>query len=383
MTKKILIINPFGVGDVLFSTALIIALKKERFGCYIGYICNMRTKEILQTNPDVDEIFVFERDEHRSLWNKSKIECIKNFFNFWDTIRKRKFDTIFDLSLGKEYAFFCWLAGIKERRGFNYKGRGKFLTHKIPFDGFNDKPVAEYYLDLVGSRLVASPLTRTVRSGGDYCSSEAKGRAENRKLKTVLVPTDSDRIYIDNFLKESGVKEEDILVGIAPGGGISFGKKNQGRRRWSPEKFSELADRIIRKFNAKIVLIWGSEEKDVVKKIVSLMKQNPLVAPKTTIREMAALYKRCKIIICSEGGPLHVASSQGVKTISIFGPVDEKVYGPYPPSEKHTVIKSNIDCRPCYKHFKLPKCDTRKCLEDISVEKVFNAICFQLKEERR
>ncbi|MBU1853237.1 MAG: glycosyltransferase family 9 protein [Candidatus Omnitrophica bacterium] len=354
MIGKILIINPFGVGDVLFSTPLVSLIKKIYPGCYIGYICNIRTKDIIETNPEVSELFVFERDEYRALWKSSKVSCIKKFFNFWHEIKRRKFDVVIDLSLGKEYAFLCWLAGIKERLGFNYKGRGWFLTHKIAFNGFNDKPVSEYYLDIIRLRFDASQIDRP---------------------QTVLFPSPKDEEYIGNFLKESGVKEEDILVGIAPGGGISFGAKEQERRRWGVKEFAGLVDRIVKKFNVKVVLIWGLEEEPLVRKIAESMTERALIAPNTRIREMAALCKRCKIVICSEGGPLHIASSQGIKTISIFGPVDEKVYGPYPPSENNVVISSDVDCRPCYKRFKLSECNTRKCLERISIDKVFDAVC--------
>jgi ADP-heptose:LPS heptosyltransferase len=151
---------------------------------------------------------------------------------------------------------------------------------------------------------------------------------------------------------------------------MSFGQKNQDRRRWPAKKFAELADKI----NAKIVLIWGPGEESLIKEIVSLMKQKPLIAPTTKIREMAELCKRCKLVICSEGGPLHIASSQGVKTISIFGSVDDKIYGPYPASEKSVVITSKVECRPCYKKFKLPECDSRKCLESITVDEVLKEI---------
>ena len=344
---RILIINPFGIGDVLFSTALVSRVKKEYPASYIAYICNIKTKDILETNPAIDEVFVFERDEYRFLWRKSKTACIKKFFNFWKEIKKREFNIVFDLSLGKEYAFLCWLIGIRERRGFDYKGRGRFLNHRIPFDGFNDKPVAEYYLDLI--RLPKSLYN-------DFGSRN-----------TVLVTTEEDKTYIDNFLRQSGIKDSDVLVGIAPGGGMSFGRKNQDRRRWSAQKFAELADNI----NAKIVLIWGPGEENLIKEIASLMKQKSLVAPATKIREMAELCKRCKLVICSEGGPLHIAVSQGVNTVSIFGPVDEKAYGPYPKSGKNVVITSGVECRPCYKKFKLPECTDKRCMEDISVDEVF------------
>ena len=366
MTKNILIINPFGIGDVLFSTVLVRQLRKDNPNSYIAYICNLKVKDILVTNPDINEVLVFERDEYRNEWEKSKIKGIKKFLGFWREIKKKKFDVIFDLSLGKEYAFFCWWSGIKDRRGFNYKGRGRFLNYKIPFDGFNDKSIAEYYLDL---------LNKPRRWPEASCGVEA--------VKTVLVTTDLDKACIDAFLNLSGIKDSDIIVGIAPGGGMSFGSKNQDRRRWPVEKFAELADKIIStsevdvhrlRKSKKIILIWGPGEEGLIKEIASLMKQKPLIAPATKIREMAELCKRCKLVICSEGGPLHIANSQGVKTISIFGPVDEKVYGPYPKSEKNIVITSDADCRPCYKKFKLPDCEHKKCLEDISVDNVFDTI---------
>jgi len=359
MRKNILVINPFGIGDVLFSTPLVRQLRKVNSSGYIAYICSLKVKDILATNPDINEVLVFERDEYRNEWKRSKIAGIKKFLEFWSEIKKKKFDVVFDLSLGKEYALLCWWIGIKDRRGFNYKNRGRFLNHKIEFDGFNDKPVAEYYLDLLSVRRT-EPLFRSPNG------------------TKVLITTDEDKACIDAFLNLSSVKNSDILVGIAPGGGMSFGRKNQDRRRWPAEKFAVLADKIVEKFNAKIILIWGPGEEDLIKEIASLTKQKPLIALSTKIREMAELCKRCKLVICSEGGPLHIANSQGVKTISIFGPVDENVYGPYPKSDKSIVIASNVSCRPCYKKFKLPECDNKKCLESISVDHVFNIISSKL-----
>jgi heptosyltransferase-2 len=355
MRKNILIINPFGIGDVLFSTPLISAVKKLYSECYIAYICNSKAKDILTTNPDVNEVFVFERDEYRELWKKSKLAAAKKFLGFWRNIKKRKFDIVFDLSLGKEYAFFCWRSGIKDRRGFDYKGRGRFLNNRIPFDGFNDKSIAEYYLDLLSISL-----------------KEPLFRSENGN--TVLMITDEDKVYINNFLSHSGVNKDDILIGIAPGGGMSFGQEKQDRKRWPPEKFAELGNRIFEKFNVKVVLIWGPGEEELIEDIANGMKIKPLVAPKTTVRESAFLMKRCSIVISNDGGLLQMAVSQSVPIIGIYGPTDENVYGPYPKSEKNIVVTSNIDCRPCYKKFKLPECGNKKCLEDISVDDIFENI---------
>ena len=72
---------------------------------------------------------------------------------------------------------------------------------------------------------------------------------------------------------------------------------------------------------------------------------------------------------------MHMAVALGVKTVSIFGPVDDLVYGPYPPSDKHIVIKKQIDCRPCYQGFRMQFCDkNRLCLNSITTQDVFDAV---------
>ncbi|MFA4992235.1 MAG: glycosyltransferase family 9 protein [Candidatus Omnitrophota bacterium] len=354
MAKNILVINPFGIGDVLFSTPLVSALKKLYPDSYIAYICNLKTRDILITNPAINEVFVFERDEYRFLWKTSKIGAAGKFLDFWGMVKKKKFDLVFDLSLGKEYAFLCWLVGIKDRRGFDYKNRGRFLNYRVPFDGFNDKPVAEYYLDLM--RLAGPPDRESL----------------NRKM--VLVTTSEDKEYVDNFLKNSGIGGKDRLICVAPGGGMSFGSKKMGMRRWPVEKFKELAKDISERGGAKVVLLWGPGEEDLIKEIEGRGAKGVITAPKTTARQAAALMKRCAVVMCNDSGLLHLATSQGVNTVSIFGPTDEKVYGPYPLRAGNVVIKSDAECRPCYRKFKLSDCGTKKCLDGISVEEVFKAV---------
>lgn len=70
-----------------------------------------------------------------------------------------------------------------------------------------------------------------------------------------------------------------------------------------------------------------------------------------------------------------MAVALGVSTVSIFGPVDERVYGPYPPSEKHLVVKKDLPCRPCYENFRFKGCfNNKRCLEDIDVDEVYGKV---------
>ncbi len=355
MAKRILVINPFGIGDVLFSTPFVSALKKVFSGSYIGYICNIRTKEVLETNPEISEIFVFERDGYRVLWRESRTACIRKLFRFWHEIKNRRFDTVFDLSLGKEYAFFCWLVGIKDRRGFDYKSRGRFLTRKIKFSGFNDKHVINYYFDL-------------------FTPAELVVAEEGKARETRLVITDADNSRAEVFLEQNGIGGGERLAGVVPGGGASFGARDADYKRWSPDKFIKLINKIS-SVDAVPVLLGGPDEEELMKSIRSRVNSRCPLALGLSIRESAALIKRCAMIICNDSGLLRVAISQNVPTVSIFGSTDEKVYSPYPPSEKHAVVTAgDVGCRPCYRNFKLPECHTKKCLDEITVDSVFGEV---------
>ena len=96
---------------------------------------------------------------------------------------------------------------------------------------------------------------------------------------------------------------------------------------------------------------------------------------KLNLKELAAVINESKLLICNDGGPLHMAAALGVKTVSVFGPVDEAVYGPYPPDAKHVVVKKDLPCRPCYKDFRFTGCvNNRRCLEGITVDEVYGQI---------
>jgi len=83
---------------------------------------------------------------------------------------------------------------------------------------------------------------------------------------------------------------------------------------------------------------------------------------------------RCTLVVTNEGGPLHMAVALGVKTVSLFGPVDEKTYGPYSMNDDHIVVsRKDVGCRPCYKKFKYNNCEKRLCLDSITVDEVLEA----------
>lgn len=349
--KYILIINPFGIGDVLFSTALIEAIGRQVEGSHIGFLCNRRTEGLLKNNPLVDWVFVFEKDEYRNLWKESKVKCIRKFVSLLKEVKDKKFDTVFDLSLSRQFGFFMWVAGIPKRIGFNYRNRGIFLTDKVDIKGYHDKHIVEYYLDLL--RLA------NLNPTANYL---------------MLYVTDCDKKWAKDFLTAHEVKDEDLVIGIVPGGGASWGK-DAAVKHWRKEGFMEVADKLIERHNAKVIILGDKNEADTCEKVENGMRNKPIMAcGETTLLQFAALIGMCDLVIANDGGPLHVAVAMGAKTVGIFGPVDERVYGQYPLNERHKIVKGNLECQPCYRNFKLKDCDIRRCLDEITVEDVLGVV---------
>lgn len=321
MYNKILIINPFGIGDVLFTTPIIHSLKEAFPKCRIGYLCNRRAKSVLENNHYLDYIFVYERDEFQAIRRASFISWIKEMNALWGKIKKERFDIAIDLSLNTQYGFLSWYAGIKERIGYDYKGRGSFLTRNMKLLGYSQKHIVEYYADLL----------KAVNIDLKYRNLE-------------FYPTQQDKDRADEIMKRFGIKNPPLLISMIPGGGSSWGR-DANLKHWPAKSFAELADKIIEKYGATIIILGDSSDKESVDEVMRSMNNKAIdLCGMTSVGEMAAIMDKSDVVIANDGGPLHIAVALSKKTISFFGPVDPKVYGPYPLDERrHLIFRSSLD----------------------------------------
>jgi heptosyltransferase-2 len=349
--RKILVINTFGIGDVLFTTPFVSNLKAQFPDAFIGYLANRRTAGFLADNPHISKVYVYERDEFKAASLESKRKFLGKVQASLDEIRKEKFDVVFDFSLNSSINLLTKWAGIKHRIGFNFKNRSPHLTVKIPFDGFERKHVVDYYLDVLS-----------------FLGLEGY----NKEL--VMPIPEQDRAWVDDFLKDNGCQPHDRLIGVIPGGGESWGKQ-AGFRRWSGENYAKLVDKLIENYHAKIILMGAKQEEELCRKVSGHVRTGLIEAfGKTSLTQLAALLRRCQLVVLNDGGPLHVAVAVKAKTVSIFGPVDEKVYGPYGDAENHLVAKKNLCCQPCYRRFRMSDCSHVNCLATLTVDEVFGKV---------
>lgn len=350
--RKVLVINPFGIGDVLFTTPVIRAIKDSYPDTIIGYWCNERVKDILKNNSNIDKVFALSRGDIKKIYSRSRLEGILKGIELYKSIRKERFDVSFDFSLDHRYGFISKLAGIKKRIGFNYKRRGWLLTDKVTICGYTQKHVVEYYLELL-----------------EFIG--IKPKTKNLDLQV----SDTDNIRCKKILSNYGIKDKDLIIAIAPAGGASWGE-DATVKHWPAIKFAQLADKISKDFGAQVLLLGDELERPIIDKIKQIATY-PMIdlAGKTSLAELVSIINNAEILIANDGGPLHIAVALERKTISFFGPVDPKVYGPYPADAKrHIVLKIDLACSPCYSRFRLSSCSkNRECLEKIDIQEALAA----------
>ncbi|PIU41769.1 MAG: lipopolysaccharide heptosyltransferase II [Candidatus Omnitrophica bacterium CG07_land_8_20_14_0_80_42_15] len=328
MSKRIFIFNVNWLGDVLFSTALLRALRTAYPDSFIACAIPPRCREILELNPDLDEIIIYdEKLAHSSVLGKLR---------FVSELKKRKFDTAFLLHRSLTRALITYLAGIRERIGYHTKKRAFFLTKAIEPDK-GEVHRADYFLGL----------------------AKAMGIKDATRSYRFFIKED-DRGYIKKLLAAKGIKENDRVAVINAGG-------NWEPKRWPKENFVELADDLIKEFGLKIIISGEAKDEGLGEFIVSLMKKDAVIlCGETNLKQLAALMERANLVVSGDTGPMHIAAAMGAPTIALFGPTSPRVTGPRN-SGKFAVIWKIEKCKvPCYDL----SCTDNECMKRIKVADV-------------
>ncbi|MGH2507273.1 MAG: glycosyltransferase family 9 protein, partial [Ktedonobacteraceae bacterium] len=243
--------------------------------------------------------------------------------------------------------------GAKYRVGLD-NGHGWFLNVKVKDEGFGFMHEAEYNLAVaaaVGGKTSQKELTMPL--------SEAHRQAA-RQL--VFDATDTEQIARP-------------IIALHPGsGGYSTA------RRWSPERFAQLANTLYHDVGGQLLLVGGPEEAELHQHIMELLHADVPVrslAGKGTIQTTAAVLELADLFIGNDAGPMHLATAVGTPTVAIFGLSNSDAWGPYTgqrPDRKAIVVKQALPCMPCfYRGHALglqEGCATRDCLATLGVEPV-------------
>lgn len=330
---NILIRGTNWIGDAVMTLPAVAAVRDTLPGARITVLAKPWVADVYSLCRSIDDVLIYQRPGVH--------DGPAGLLRLAAGLRERAFDAAILMQNAIEAAVIAFLARIPLRAGYNSDGRGLLLTHSVQrTEAVRRVHQSVYYLEMV-------------RALG--CRPAGSG--------TLLIPgTDHERLA-GELLAGYGLQGHRPLVGMAPGATYGPAKK------WFPERFSSVADRLVDGFSAHI-LLFGSPEDAETAAAVQARAKHPMVdlTGKTGLREAMSLIGRCRLFISNDSGLMHVAAALGVPTVAIFGSTNPATTSPT--GANHIIVHRDVACSPCLK----PDCPTDfRCMDLIGTDDVYEA----------
>jgi heptosyltransferase-3 len=320
--ENILIIIVARIGDTLFVTPAIHALKKAFPDAAIDVLAHPKRMSVLENNNDISILF------SNNLWGRILLLFRRN----------RRYDLVFVYGEDEKLLKYGKKVG-RQVVGF---GRGDPLI-----DDVMDTPVPRPSkpVHAVDERLL---LVNAIGVTGT-------------EKNLVYCVKDEEKSWADSFMKKNGLLESDLMIGFQVAG---FPTK--AYRDWSVESFISLGNYIFNDYNARIVLFGSKSERKKAEQIQKVLGSNALViAGQTTLRQAAALLNSLDAFVTTDTGPMHIAFALEIPTVALFHCMHPAQYlGPLHRPEKHRIIQMVPPLE--------EECGRHQTLNSISSERVKN-----------
>lgn len=338
---KVLVIKPSSLGDVIHALPFLKVVKDSFPDAEIDWVISKQLKDIIEGNPLLHELIVFDKDSWKSLRNLpgtlTEIAFLKN------NLKKRKYDLVVDLQ------------GLL---------RSGLITHYTPAPtkiGFADaREGSRFFYD----RKI--PVCQTVHAV-DKCLEIAKSiGARTGKIEFPIHIDETSKYRMRKL-----VGDIDKYIVIVP-------SARWATKKWPAEHFAQL----ITKFHISCVITGGRGDRETAQEIIDIARNTEHdnfhsrqiinLCGKTNLKELVALIAGSRAVVSNDSGPMHIAAALNKPVVALFGPTDPVKTGPYgwQKNSNLKVITSGVSCSPCFKR----RCKNPICMNNISVEKVFIAI---------
>jgi len=342
--KRILVFVPGQLGDIMMITPFLRGIRTRFPQAHIAVLGHSKLKTLLLEQRLADELIPV-----RTPWGEfsSRWRIYNPFGSVWPSfirtllmIRRRRFDLLF-------MAGFCdfrhnlglWLAGAKRRVAYAYAGGAALITDAVKPD-------------------LAQPHYT------DFCLQSLKGLGIDVNRDDMFIRIEEkERESAEEFLSSHGISPGDVVVGIHPGARLAV-------RQWGEERFREVAHRVSRQFGAKV--LWFANPANPA----TIEEGANIISVSLPLRQFLAVLTHCRLLICNDSGPMHMAAGLGIPTVAIFGPNNPEWFGPLGPGHR-IVIRRDVWCRPCS-----DRClfDEPYCLTLIPVNQVMDAVVEAIEE---
>ena len=343
---RVLVRTPNWLGDIVMALPVFAALRAHFTGDVLAAGVPRAFAPLLSAVPALDQVVPLQRHGRRG-WRALDAEA--------GELRRGSFDVVVLLPNSFGSAWVARRAGIRERWGFAAQGRRALLTRAVPRPGRRTPPLHQgaYYQELVRG-LDIDPAAPEPLAAPPRMIARAR-----------------------SLLEAAGCDPARPVVGFAPGAAYGHAK------RWMPDRYGRVADRLSRELGASVVLLGSAHDRDAGHAIESSLAAVDRAGPdpgvvnligRTDLSQLVGVVALCRTFVSSDSGAMHLAAALGVPVTAIFGPTDERLTAPV---GSHEVLTHAVWCRPCF--FRDCPIDHR-CMRRISEDRVFQAVAGFLAE---
>ncbi len=339
--KKILVMRYRFIGDTVLTVPFLRNLRQSFPEASIDLMLEPFSGQVLTGCPYVDRVIPFEFKTIHKYSSSSQRGKLAGLLHYWKLLRQEGYDAAFALKRSLSSALLIRATGIPRRIGFATEGRTLLLTDPVPYR--QDQHEVQNFLDCL--RVLDIP----VHSPALELWPSAENDAKARKL-----------------FSDAGWKKEDLKI-------IIHAAASLPAKQWPLDRFAAVMRVLKEQYGARFIYTGASADAALYREIERLGPFNGMNLCGTMgLHANLSVYREAHLFFGVDSGPMHMAAAVGVPVVALFGPTDERKWGPW--GDGHLVITRRLSCHPCKPH----KCLDNECMKKITVEECIEALVKKL-----
>ena len=314
---RILIVKLSSIGDVLHSTPTVHNLRLKYPKIHISWLVSPPASILLQENTDVDELIIWDRRIFDAAAYKADLITVyRTLKNAYQILNKKIFDIVIDIQGLLLTGILSCMSGAPRRIGIHERHEGNsFFMTEMADDTQEKHKVLRYMTALRPFKIY------------DFVQDLILNIPQNLEN------------FAEKFLISHGINFENPILFVNVR--TSWQTKN-----WSPEFYVEALCEV--SSNVQIIFCGSKEDNIIIEQIQKkLTKKSLSTSGEVNLLELAALFKKGTLLLTCDTGPLYIAEAVGLKTLSLWGATDPKMFGPL--TSGHSFIITDNECRFCCK----------------------------------